>query len=226
MEVYASHPYSRLKMDKYIESNRAIDKITKKLCNNEQSIAYIGGAEFSPNSPIGIKKHVRCPGTRKLARSFRKFGTFVHYVDEYNTSQHCGRCGQRFDRRLAKNARFKVCQGDCVPHPALMVPNMIVSLLPNRVLMEERRTAIEMMREIGAPVDPINLGRLVSKVAIYRKRWHANVADNLDSQGAAVNCDENAECRPQKTAWHRDIAAARLIWYKGNNAFDLKMFFP
>lgn len=138
MEAYASREYSRLKMDKYIESNRALDLLAANLCNRKPAMVYIGAAVFSPNSPIRIPKYVRCPGTRKMSRSFKKCGSLVHFVDEYNTSQHCGRCGQRF-RPALRPKHFKVCGDTCVPHPALMVPKLIVSELPNRLLRADRR---------------------------------------------------------------------------------------
>lgn len=108
LAVYANQKYARLSLDKYIESNRAIDKIAAFLTNKLKSIIYIGAAEMSPNSPIKIRKNVRCPGTRKLVQSFKKLGNcYVRFVDEYFTSQTCARCYQRFDRNT-RSHRFKV----------------------------------------------------------------------------------------------------------------------
>lgn len=108
LATYANQKYARLSLDKYIESNRAIDRIAARLTNKQKSIIYIGAAEISPNSPIGIRKNVRCPGTRKLVKSFKKLGNcFIRFVDEYFTSQTCAKCFYRFPRNT-RNDRFKV----------------------------------------------------------------------------------------------------------------------
>lgn len=74
LEVYTKRNYARFGLDKYIRSTRAADKTARQLTNNQKSIIYMGAAEISPNSPIRIRKHVRCPGVRKLIRSFKKLG--------------------------------------------------------------------------------------------------------------------------------------------------------
>lgn len=108
MVTYANQKYSRLALDKYIESNRAIDKIAAFLTNKQKTIAYIGAAEISPNSPIRIRKYVRCPGVRKLVHAFKKLGNvYIRYVDEYYSSQTCAKCYSRFDPRTRRD-RFKV----------------------------------------------------------------------------------------------------------------------
>lgn len=108
--AYANQKYARFALDKYIESNSAIDKIAARLTNKQKSIVYIGAAEISPNSPIRIRKHVRCPGTRKLVKSFKKLGNcYIRFVDEYFTSQTCAKCFNRFDPNTRRN-RFKVKQ--------------------------------------------------------------------------------------------------------------------
>lgn len=106
--AYANRKYARFGLDKHIQSYRAIDKIAASLTNRLKSIIYIGAAEISPNSPIGIRKHVRCPGVRKLVKAFKKLSNcFVIFVDEYYTSQTCANCFGRFDRNTRKD-RFKV----------------------------------------------------------------------------------------------------------------------
>lgn len=106
--AYANQRYARLGFDKYVQTNRTIDRIAASLTNKLKSIIYIGSAEFSPNSPIGIRKNVRCPGTRKLVKAFKKLGNvYIRFVDEYFTSQTCARCFGRFDRNTRAH-RFKV----------------------------------------------------------------------------------------------------------------------
>lgn len=108
LAAYANQTYARLGLDKYIESNRVIDKIAAKLTNKKKSIIYIGSAEISPNSIIKIRKYVRCPGVRKLVKAFKKLGNvYVRFVDEYFTSQTCAKCFSRFDRNT-RSHRFKV----------------------------------------------------------------------------------------------------------------------
>lgn len=108
MNVYATRKYSRTKLYHYMESNRASDKVATKLTKGKPTIAMVGSADMSPNSPIGIKKRLRCPGTRKLVKSFKKLGNcIVMFVDKYFTSQTCAKCFKRFDPATKRN-RFKV----------------------------------------------------------------------------------------------------------------------
>lgn len=108
LATYANQQYARLSLDKYIESNREVDKTAARLTNKKKSIVYVGSAEISPNSPIKIRKYVRCPGVRKLVKAFKKLGNvYIRFVDEYFTSQTCARCFSRFDQNTRKD-RFKV----------------------------------------------------------------------------------------------------------------------
>ncbi|XP_031635256.1 uncharacterized protein LOC116348406 [Contarinia nasturtii] len=89
----------RFRLDKYIEENRASDKIAASLTKKKSALVFIGAAQIAPNSPIGIKKRLRCPGLRRLLNSFKKLGNcIVRLVDEYNTSQTCAKCFRPFDR--------------------------------------------------------------------------------------------------------------------------------
>lgn len=65
IEAYTTPQYTRLGLDKNIESTRAIDKIVGNLTNYEPSIIFFGNEQTPPNSPIKIKKHVKRLGTRK-----------------------------------------------------------------------------------------------------------------------------------------------------------------
>lgn len=108
MAAYATRQYARHRMDKYIEENRTIDKLAKRLTNDKPTIIYMGAVEMSPNSPIRIKKHVRCPGNRRLATAIKKRpGCVIRYVGEYNTSQTCAKCLKAFPRNT-RSHRFKV----------------------------------------------------------------------------------------------------------------------
>ena len=114
MEVYASDKYTQLNLDKYIESNRVCDNVAGMMTNHKPCIVHFGNVDMAPNRPIRIKKHMRCPGQRKLLRSLKKCPfCFINLTDEYYTSQTCARCFKRFDRRT-RNHRFKVCT-DCEP---------------------------------------------------------------------------------------------------------------
>lgn len=101
LEAYTTRKYTRLSLDKYIESSRAIDQIAGEMVNGQPALVFLGnGGDTPPNSPIRIKKHVRCPGKRKILRAFKKRRkVIVLPVDEYFTSQTCGRCLQRLDIR-------------------------------------------------------------------------------------------------------------------------------
>lgn len=80
MAVYTTTKYTRLQFDKYIESNRASDRTAAMLTGGHPSLIHLGNAEIAANSPISIKKHMRCPGTRKLIRSFNKLGIFQCFI--------------------------------------------------------------------------------------------------------------------------------------------------
>lgn len=217
MAVYATRKYARLSFDKYVESNRASDKYAAQLTQKQPSIIYLGAAQMAPNSPIGIKKRLRCPGTRKLLVSFKKLGNcVVRFVDEYYTSQTCAKCFGRFDRRT-KSHRFKICQ-QCHPDDRALLPGMIISKVSNRQLnklRKEKRVEIERhqhqqqqpQQNVNQPGNAVNptrpiKQRLVSKIVIFYKRF---VNENGGLEYAAE----------EKTVWHRDIVAAKCILYKG-----------
>ncbi|XP_031636640.1 uncharacterized protein LOC116349379 [Contarinia nasturtii] len=215
IETYTCKQYARLGLDKHIDSVRAIDKTACKLTRNQPSIFYMGASGSTPaNSPIKIKKHVRCPGTRKLIAAIMKRGNcIVRMVDEYMTSQHCPLCFKRFPQETRRD-RYKKCVG-CVPNPIVGLPRTIVTNVSKR-LLQMRRTIERMwreMRDIGDVIaatlrDGPNAGRLVSKKQRFFKTWLPNVA-NVEIEGAAG-------AQPTlTTVWHRDIAAAKLILYKG-----------
>lgn len=213
IEAYTIRPYARLRLDKHIEWHRAIDKKAGKLVNHKASIIYIGSGGSTPaNSPIKIKKHVRCPGTRKLVFAFKKRGNcIIRMVDEYMTSQHCARCFKRFPQNT-RSHRFKKCE-QCKPNVYVRLPAKIVTIVSKRGLQMMRtiERAWREMREMGDAIaatlrDRPNTGHLVSKKQCFSKTWLP----------MAVNGGmEDAAQTKLKTVWHRDIAAAKLILYKG-----------
>lgn len=211
IDVYSTDKYTRLKLDKYIESNRAIDRFAGKLVNYKKSLIFLGASDPPPNSPIKIKKHVRCPGTRKLIKAFRKRGNCVVIpVDEYNTSQTCALCYARFDRRT-RSHKFKVCQ-DCRPTDRLFLPSLIVTQMGKRDLQAFRKMdrqryadALAANQAHAVPID------LVSKVQIYAKEWQENI------DGVLKNINVENPQAIQKTVWHRDVVAAKCIMVKGKN---------
>lgn len=215
IEAYTIRPYARLRLDKHIEEHRAIDKIAGKLVNHQPSMIYLGAGGSTPaNSPIKIKKYVRCPGVRKLIGAIKKRGNCViRNVDEYMTSQHCARCFKRFPL-ATRSHRFKKCD-NCKPNWIVGLPEVIVTDVSKRLLQMRRaiaRTWRE-MREMGDVIaatlrDRQNTTHLVSKKQCFVKTWRLNVE--------VVDTEEAAEPQSSlKTVWHRDIAAAKLILYKG-----------
>lgn len=214
IETYTVRSYARLRLDKHIGWHRAIDKLAGKLVNHKPAIIYMGASgSTSPNSPIKIKKHVRCPGTRKLIEAFQKRGNcIIRMVDEWMTSQHCARCFKQFDRRT-RSHRFKKCE-NCVPNPRVWLPELIVTNVSKRALQMKRAilSVWRDMKEMGDAIATAMLqpttGRLVSKKQRFWKIWPQ----------MPVNVGTEEAVQPQSpltTVWHRDIVAAKLILYKG-----------
>lgn len=231
--VYTTDKYTRLSFDKYVRSNSVCDSIASMLTNRQPTLVHFGAAEMSPNSPIGIKKGLRCPGNRKMIRSYRKCpGCMVNMVDEYYTSQTCAKCFGRFDRRTRRH-RFKVCL-DCRPHLDAMLPSMIVCKVSKRKMREER--LLQFLHEKEAeegngnqavdndaphPNQP-NAESLLPKVAIYHKTWLVNPVSGVLEYENVNQTDEmkvvdwaTHQPRVHKTPWHRDIVAAKCILIKG-----------
>lgn len=206
IETYTVKSYARLQLDKHIEWHRAIDKMAGKLIRHKPSIIYFGSGQIAANCPIKIKKHVRCPGTRKFIASFlNRDNCIIRMVDEFNTSQHCAKCLKRFPART-KSYRFKTCY-DCHPNPILCLPTLIATDVSKRIL-QIRRTIVkewQRMRDAGDEIATLlfqrGTRRLVSKKITFLKTWVPN--------------DVNDEMETHTTVWHRDIAAAKLILYRG-----------
>lgn len=214
IQTYTTRRYARLQLDKHIEWHRAIDKMANQLVCGMPAILFIGAGKWSPNSPISIRKYVRVPGTHKLVAAIQKRGDcFVIMVDEWKTSQLCGRCFGPFPR-WTYHKRYKKCE-NCHPNPILHLPTQIVTNVSKRDLQLQRTIVKEwqLMAYMGDPIAAqlveSDTGRLVPRKTRFHKTWQPNAPGN----GDANNAD-----RPQpilKTVWHRDISAAKLILYKG-----------
>lgn len=147
MNAYASDKYTRLALDHYIESNRVCDNVAGMITNHKPCVVHMGNVDMAPNRPIRIKNHVRCPGQRKMLRSFKKCPhCFVNMTDEYFTSQTCAKCFKRFDVRT-RSRRFKVCT-NCEPDPRAMLPSMIVGRKSKQMRRMHKLMAFVRDREI------------------------------------------------------------------------------
>lgn len=227
--AYTTEKYTRLNFDKYVRSNSVCDSIAQMYTGNRPTLMHFGAAEMSPNSPIGIKKNLRCPGTRKMLRSYSKCRHCkVNMVDEYYTSQTCGKCYGRFDRRTRAH-RFKVCT-DCRPDPAAMLPSLIVTKISRR-----RRKLIEFLLEkeaeenngnglVGDAAHPNqpNTEHLLPTVTLHHKKWLVNPVGGFMEYDTTEQTDDmevdywtTDDLRTHKTSWHRDIVAAKCILIKG-----------
>lgn len=210
MEVYTQRKFIRLRLDKHIEETRASDKIAAFLTRKLPSLICLGAAEMAPNSPIGIKKRLRCPGTRKLIRSFKKLGNCVIVmVDEWLTSQTCAKCFKPFDRRTRRD-RYKVCRG-CIPSDANIInidkhlSKVVISKMSNRQYQKERKHVVDEYRQMN--VDPVHSHGLVPKLNQWFKNWQLNPENDwIDLRHP----------HQRNTVWHRDIVAAKCILYKGD----------
>lgn len=182
----------------------------------------MGAAPIAANSPIKIRKHVRCPGNRKMLKSFKKMeGNTIRMVNEFRSSRMCGRCFEPFALRTLSH-RFKMCHW-CEPNQndwpdGLKLPNKIVTMKSKRVLKSERRALRNAMVE-NPNQDAVGF---VSKVICYRKNWQRNAVhdadnnNNADSMEIDEDDDEYGQNIPVATVvWHRDIPAAKLILYRG-----------
>lgn len=227
MAVYATRKYARLSFDKFVESYRASDEIAAGLTNKKPSMIYLGAGQIAPNSPIGIKRRLRCPGTRKLLASFKKLGNcVVRFVDEWMTSQHCAKCFQQFDRRT-RNDRFKVCN-DChrIEIEGMPEPNAIVSQLGKRQLKklrEEKKAELDAARRAARQAN-INLPEVNEPIVrrTFRYRPNRPAKERLVSKIVVFfkkMLNDAGEWEPipdeSKTVWHRDTVAAKCILYKG-----------
>lgn len=232
LRTYTKPRYTHLAFDKFINTQSAIDGIVKELTQQKPTMFFIGGAQFSPSSPI--KKYVRCPGTRKLAVAIKKVpNCSMMYVPERNTSQVCPLDLKFFPRETRKD-RFKTCY-NCQRLPTTKPATRIITKVSKRELQRQRidgRLAEQEANQQQEPAvnDPqINIHqqqpqferrerRLVSKFTRYVKtnqpQPNADHSDNESNDEMDVDMEANND-NPLVTVWHRDIAASECIGYVG-----------
>lgn len=134
IEIYTQKCFASIAFDKFTNSQSRMDKIIHGLTNSKATMLLIGGAGFSPNSPI--KGHVRCPGVRKFTTAVKKYPQCdVLFVDEFNTSQYCGICVKRFPRHM-KSSQYEKCT-DCIEEIVPKAP-CIIARKPKRLYQRER----------------------------------------------------------------------------------------
>lgn len=215
MNVYTQRKFIRLRFDKYVEENRASDSIAAFLTRKLASLIFIGAAQMAANSPIGIKKRLRCPGVRKLMNSFKKLNNcVVRFVDEFKTSQTCAKCFKPFNP-LTKNDRYKVCR-QCIPKAEVVVPDkhlggVIIGKKSNRLYQQERKQVVAEYRR--RDIDPVYSHGLVPKLNVWFKSWQLNIENKWN---------DSRHPHQLNTVWHRDIVAAKCILYKGMMHFEDK----
>lgn len=84
-------------MDKYVNYITGREEGVEE----KKALVFIGATQFSPSSPI--KGYVRCPGLKRVVTFFKKKrNCVVIMVNEYNTSQVCGKCFRKFDKDFHK----------------------------------------------------------------------------------------------------------------------------
>lgn len=179
---------------------------------------------------------MKCPGTRKMLKSFMKLpkgSILIRNVNEFRTSRLCARCFTPFPLATLSH-RFKVCEF-CLPDQddwplRLKLPSKIVTKKSKRMYQTERK---EMREAMIANPDVQGVG-FVSTMKCYRKNWRQNWQQNgLDNNPAVLpgaiidnDYDFTADYVPEdffdvpidpilKTVWQRDITAAKLIMYRG-----------
>lgn len=124
-------------------------------------------------------------------------------------------CLQQFPVET-KKFRFKKCE-DCQRLDEAMPASIIITNKSKRLLQRERREARANAQE---GENQQNGDRLVSKLSLFDKtiQQPANGGPQVDAMPMEV--DDRNVVMPQKRKkliWHRDIAAAKAIFYKGEN---------
>ncbi|KAL2915475.1 hypothetical protein HK105_205091 [Polyrhizophydium stewartii] len=123
MQFYARHVFRRLRMESFSAKqkwpthmqDRIYDTIQRlrpdwkvrnpRKCrdqDNPRILFAVGDGNFKHNSA----GHITMPTATPLFESFRALGEAVYWVDEYNTSKCCSRCGLEMEQGLKhKNAQ-------------------------------------------------------------------------------------------------------------------------
>lgn len=135
--------YARLNFDKYIKTQRTMDKYVNRITLQKKALVFIGSTQFSPSSPI--KGYVRCPGLKRLVRCFKKKrNCVVILVDEYRTSQVCGKCFKAFDKKMQprkRRSRQRICFG-CYPGNEMETATHVFVKKNNRRVEKERNAIV------------------------------------------------------------------------------------
>lgn len=137
---YFPFRYAKMNFDKYIKTQKTMDKYVNGIVGQKKSLIFIGSASFSPSSPI--KGHVKCPGSQRLKKYFKKKKDCVVIdVDEYNTSRVCGKCHKRFEQRNQGKSRQRICMR-CNPDNEMMPPADVVYTKTNIRELKKQRSAM------------------------------------------------------------------------------------
>lgn len=198
IEVYTDKKYTRLRLDKYFQTQRVMDEIVNKLTkkdDNRRCLICIGSTEFSANSPI--RGYVRCPGTKLIVKQLKKvLYCDVYFVDEYRTTKTCSRCFKLFDEQLCRKIdrqrhRYRVCD-NCIPSNEFQSYASIINTPKNH-----RREENHLNSNNGVEA-------VITKMNQFVK------------QNPLLNLQNHPE-KITKIVWNRDTNAARNILFKGND---------
>lgn len=117
-----------------------MDKYVNGIVREGKALICIGSANFSSSSPM--KGHVKCPGSQRLKKYFKKKRDCVVIdVDEYNTSRVCGKCFKRFEQRNQGKSRQRICKR-CNPGNEMMPPAKIVYTKTNIRKLKKQQSAM------------------------------------------------------------------------------------
>lgn len=166
-----------------------MDKNVNGIVGQDKALVFIGSTQFSPNSPI--RGYVRCPGLKRFVTYFKKKrNCVIILVDEYNTSQVCGKCFKAFDKRLHKNrpGRQRICF-NCNPGVEMTTANVVLTKKNIRKVKTERKANVQSNDHVS--------------------KWTRVVPKNQLDQDVSMN--------NKNTLWDRDVSAARVILYKGES---------
>lgn len=109
MKVYARRKYKWLDFDNYVEKTRRMDEMAKFLTKNQPSLVLPGDGDMHHAAPIGVRRTLRPPHSRKLEASIKKLRhSDILRTPEPYTSQTCPNCLERFPAG-SKNKRTKTC---------------------------------------------------------------------------------------------------------------------
>lgn len=173
-----------------------MDQVVNTIVGDSDSLVCLGATDFSPNAPI--KGHIRTPGLTKITTFLKKKSKCdVLLVDEYRTSQTCGKCLKPLDRQLHKmierhRYRYRICT-NCGADATEIDP-------ATTIITDKSKRKIRRERTAQAQVQQIDEIRLSKKIGIVQTNQYNFRHDHV-----------------LYTVWNRDICAARVILHKGKN---------